>query len=325
MATTWNDLVSQSDIFSELPSYKNGELQDKVSVSVKKPVKDGKFGLSAAKVGNATESKFTASQTFGSYWNTVASLKVQNKPATEFSLKFTDKLLPLEGASLTLKAAGSKTEESLSASVNYSCCSDLDLTVGGTINNPLRLYGFASEETLATKAAKVDFNVLYNVKDDYFVGTKGNIYVPSEDDKKTLFDASFVIAQRNANFEGGMYDKYERTKEKNGEVKSQLKCGAWASVQKGDLLLRAHMDKVINSNKQYKGFSFTSGFVKTNEDGSKLIGQVQIVPDTTVSVGYQKQFGKAKLSFGFARVLAFGKDSSKLKSSAFNFGLDLTH
>lgn len=324
MATTWDDLQSKSDIFNNLPGFnKDGLLEDTVEASLKGKVNNGKYDFKTTKVGDKLETKFSAKEKFTNYWNVETGVKLQSKPYTEFSIKFGEELLPLKGASLTVKEVGSEKEDSVSVEASYQC-EKLDAKLGVKVNNPLRCFGLASEKVLAKNRPNLNVELLYNLKDDYFVGLKANADVPNEGEK-SVYDGAFVVAVRNEDFEGGCYDKYEVVKKKDSdETEAKYKLGAWAAVQKGDLLLRAHVDKKRWSNDLYKGFTFTTGFVKTKECGSKLIGQVQVVPDTTVSLGYETKIGKAKVSLGYARILAFGK-GPKVKTSSFKFGLGLDY
>jgi len=228
------------------------------------------------------------------------------------------------GTSLTLKASGSPQGEHLSASVNYQkdC---VNLNVGGSFKTPIALFGFADEEALEKTRNNLTTDFLVNCCGDYYVGAKIKYELPLENNE-ALYTARGVFGVKTEQFEGGIYDKYEKKDEK-GTILNTAKVGVWATYKHENLLFRSHFAKSFldDANKGYKGITIDTGLVSFNGDGSKCLAQIQIVPNTTLSFGYQKKYGNAQFSFGYAKVLAFAKGSDKTKSSAFRFGISLDH
>lgn len=324
MSVEWNDLVSQSDIFfTLLPLYKGDALQDKIEGNLTTKFDGGKFSFNAATTNGKLATKVSGKECFKSYWGIELAGKLQNKPANEVSVKLGDKLIPLANTSVTVKAAGNNSEETLSAEVKYAD-EDVVGSLGFSVANPLLRFGYAPKEKVDAYRPKLTYSVLANIYEDVFVGLKGNYSVPKKEEKP-LYDLSMIGAIKNNDMEAGLYQKVERKKVKD-ELKFEEKVGLYASVKKENLLVRVQAAHKHNSNQeQYRGFSFTAG-VATKCGCATYVGQVQVAPDTTLSVGWEKKVSKnLKLSLGYAHVVAFGDKSPKQKDNAFSFKLDLTH
>lgn len=325
MSINWNDLVSQSDIFfTVLPLYKGSSLQDKIEGNLTTNFDAGKFAFNVSSTDGKLATKVSGKECFKRYWGIELAGKLQNKPQKELSIKFDDKLLPMENLSLLLKFVGSKVQESFSGELKYQ---DRDVvgSLGLTLRNSLFGFGYASQEILDKVTPKVTYSVLGNIFESLYVGFKGN-YNLAQKDQKSVYDLSFIGAVKTNELEAGIYNKTERKDEK-GDFKLEERVGVYASAKKDNLVLRVQAAHKHNSNDaQYRGFSFTAGVSAKADDGATYVGQVQVSPDTTLSVGFEKQVAKyLKLSVGYAHVVAFGNASPKLKNNAFSFKLDLSH
>jgi len=111
----------------------------------------------------------------------------------------------------------------------------------------------------------------------------------------------------------------------------QTKYGGWAFTEVEDLSGGAQVTYAPAESKgTYKGFAFEAVAGIQRDKDSKLSSKVQVVPDTTVSLGYEQKLSHSishdiKLSFGYTFLLAKTTKETKTKASAFHFGLEISH
>lgn len=331
------DLLSKN--FPGLDKQKN--LQDSLSVKVSSKAQKGvEFESSVGTKGNKkTESEFSAKLDFEDVEGVQLGVKAKNKPAAEVSLKFSDKLIPVKGLSLTAKlgASGNK-EQALTLSGAFK---NGVANVNGSLSYPVtkKLFSFLDDKEgetnpLEEQRAKLSLDLVVKplADKDYYVGASGNVTVPQEKES-TYYDVSVAVGTQNDDLVGALYVKNSVSKgeKKEGEEKVDDKketvVGAVAYTKADDLSLTGHVGlNLSDTNSKYKGVKASLAAGLKRDDDSKLSAKVNIVPDTTVSVGYQQKLNKnVELTFGYAFLLLKGDGEAKTKSSAMNFGLKLSH
>jgi len=122
-----------------------------------------------------------------------------------------------------------------------------------------------------------------------------------------------------------MEEHLSNTKKKK---EHKTKFGGWAFTEVEDLSGGAQVTYSLGESEEtYKGLSFEAVAGIQRDKDSKLSSKVQVIPDTTVSLGYEQKLShEIKLSFGYTFLLAkTSKPETKSKASAFHFGLELSH
>lgn len=315
MAYSWRDLVGKSDTFSNvLPLFnKKGSLEDNYSFKFTAKPKNGKYSLLANHTNGARgRVEFSASETYTNYYNTELGYKINNKPGVELSAKLTDKLVPLEGSSLSLTISSEERQEKASLSFNYAN-NVVNATVGVSIPLPQRVFNLqVQNDDNVVQNKSVSTELVYGFARDYFFGVAGTYKLPNEGEQPK-YDVRALVAQKNTNFEGGVYAR----KSVDKETSSQL--GSYVTVETDNLTLSSNFDYEFNKN-QFRLDNFVS---LPGQNGQRYLLGYQVFPQTSLSFGVEKVLDSTtKISFAYAYVIS--KEES-VKRSAFRVGIELTN
>jgi len=316
--TSWRDLTSKSDIFyNNLPLFnKKGALEDNYSFKLNAKPKNGKYSFSANHTnGERGKVEFSGSETYTKYHDTELGYKINNRPGVELSAKLTESLLTVNGLSLTLNLTAAEKEERASFKLNYAS-RHLSSVFGVSIPLPHRVFNLPVNKEGDEKHNKtVNAEVLYNFdkEHNYFVGVDGTYKLPNEGEEPK-YDVRGVIANRNSDFEGGLYVRRSTGSEKE---KSSI-VGAYSTVKGRDDVTISSNFSVETNKKEFNLDNFASF---KSGDNTYLLG-VQVFPKTTVSFGLERAIDKnTKLSFAYAYVIS---REENIKSNAVRFGVELT-
>jgi len=279
-----------------------------------------------------TEAEFSAKAKFDDLEGVQLGLKAKNKPALEFSLKLTDKLLPVDGLSVTLKdsAAGS-SEQTAGVDINYAN-EVVNGKLGFTYPITKKFVDFlddSDESDLAKQQIKLNTEVVVKPLADrpYYLAGEGSFNVSNEH-KPHLFDAKFGVVYQTDDFFGVVYgaSKKQLAKDKLS-VQYETNVGAAVYTEVDDLSVSGGINYTLGkSDEKYKGVSLKTAASLKRDENSKVSAQVKIIPDTTVSLGYQQKLSNnVEVNFGYAFLLAKASEEEKTKSSAFNFGVEFSH
>jgi len=277
----------------------------------------------------STEADFSAKINLNEIKGLELGFKAKSKPTTEFTAKFDDKIIPVEGASVTIKAvATAPSEQTIGASFGYAN-KYVNLNLGFSYPLSHKLFDFIeSGDALTKQKSKVDVDFVAKPLDqkDIYVGGNAKITLPGDGDE-LLYESKLSFALNNSAFNGGVFVEHKKEIEKEQKtVVHENKFGLWGYTEVDDLSGGAQVAYSPNDGKNaYKGFSFEAVAGIQRDQDSKLSGKVQLIPDTTVSLGFEQKLSKfAKFSFGYSFLLNKSNDS-KAKSSAYLFGLELNH
>jgi len=245
-------------------------------------------------------------------------------PSTEFTAKFDDKIVPVEGASVTIKAAATgPSEQTIGATFGYGN-KFVNLNLGFSYPLAYKLFDFVKEETLDKQKPKVDIDFVTKPLEghDIFFGGNANITLPGEHEE-LLYNSKFSLALNNKTFNGGVFVEHKKELQED-KYSHNTKFGGWAYTEEGNLSGGAQIAySPTDKGKTYKGFSFEAVSALQNSEDSKLSGKVQVIPDTIASLGYEHKLSPAaKIFLGYSFLL--NKPESK-KASAYYFGLELSH
>jgi hypothetical protein len=324
----WKDFTKKySDLASNnFPTLsKTKQVQDTIKFKFSsKAQKDVKFDSSITNYdATTTEADFSSKITLEEVNGVELSFKAKTKPSTEFTVKLGDELIPVPGASLTAKLASAEVEQTLGATIGYAN-QLINLNLGFSLPFRHKLFKFLNEENLTKQQPKADIDfVLKPVEEkDIFVGANASISLPTES-SALAYTSKIALALNNKTFNGGLFVEHKKEKEKE----HQSVFGGWACTEVDDLSGGAQVTySPAESETVYKGIGFEAVAGIQRDNDSKLSSKVQIVPDTTVSLGYEQKLTSAiKLSFGYSFLLAKTTKETKTKASAFAFGLELSH
>jgi len=108
---------------------------------------------------------------------------------------------------------------------------------------------------------------------------------------------------------------------KNEKYEHSSTFGSWVYTEVDDLSGGAQVSfSPQKEEKERFEFELVAGLQR--DSNSKLSSKVTVVPNTTVSLGYeQKLSGATKLSFGYAFLI----NKSGENSSNYSFGLEISH
>jgi len=192
----------------------------------------------------------------------------------------------------------------------------LSSVFGVSIPLPHRVFNLPVNKEGDEKHNKtVNAEVLYNFdkEHNYFVGVDGTYKLPNEGEEPK-YDVRGVIANRNSDFEGGLYVRRSTGSEKE---KSSI-VGAYSTVKGRDDVTISSNFSVETNKKEFNLDNFASF---KSGDNTYLLG-VQVFPKTTVSFGLERAIDKnTKLSFAYAYVIS---REENIKSNAVRFGVELT-
>lgn len=289
--------------------------------------------------GASTEADFNAKINIDEVKGVELGFKAKtkpNEPSAEFSVRADDKIVPLEGASVTVKlVATAPKEQGISASFGF-LNNLVNLNLGYTLPLSHRLFDYleapkGEENVLADQRPKVDLDFVAKPVDghDIFVGGNATLNIAHKEGEELTYSSKIAAGLVNAKFNGGVYVEHKKEKGKGKEVAHEHKTtfGGYAYTQAEDLSGGAKVTYApAEAETAYKGFSVEAVAGLQRDVDSKLSTKIQIVPDTTVSLGYEQNLSKSvKLSFGYSFLLAKQTAESKTKSSAYGFGLEINH
>jgi len=232
-------------------------------------------------------------------------------------------LIPYAGAALELKLSAVERDENISASLKYKTkCINGSFT--GSLPLHTKIFELGSKDNEAKERIKFAFDVVAKPlkNEDLYLGIKAD-YQLVDSNERTNYDVKVVAATKNETFEGGIYAR-KGFCDKKGHLN---KLGAFATTEVNNLVGGSHFSfDIAKSEDENKGFAFETFVGYTSSSSTKYLASFHVVPHSTVSFGVEKQINpNAKISFGFANVVAVGKVAEHLKRTAFNFGLELHH
>jgi len=310
---------------------KSNQVQDTLKFKFSSKAQKGvKFESSVNNFdATTTEADFSSKITLEEVKGLELGFKAKSKPATEFTAKINDEILPVEGASITAKLAATATsEQTIGATFGYAN-QLVNLNVGFSYPIAHRLFDFIdNNDELTKQKTKVDVDFVAKPLEDQdvYVGGNASISLATEQDP-LLYNSKLSVALNNKTFNGGIFVEHKKDKKKDEEAIHKTKFGGWSYAEVDDLSGGAEITYTPSDTKsKYKGFSFEAIAGIKRDNDSKLSSKIQVVPDTTVSLGYEQKLNSAvKLSFGYSFLLSKTTAESKTKASAFAFGLELSH
>jgi len=162
---------------------------------------------------------------------------------------------------------------------------------------------------------------------DIYLGIDSVFEVPLEHEA-FHYDVKALVGTKNDKYEGGVYARKALNRKgfDANDKEEKSKVGIWAHTEVDNTVFGAHANyDLTKQDDQYKGLSFETHASVEIDDKTKIVGSIDILPHTAVSVGYERNLtDKTKFSFGLAYLLSSkGPKVEKLKSVAFTFGLSL--
>lgn len=300
---------------------KANQVQDTVKFKFASKAQEGiKFDASVTNFdATNTEADFSSKLTFDDLKGVEVGFKAKSKPATEFTAKFKEPLLPLEGAALTAKFASAETEQTIGAAVGYSN-QHVNFNLGFAFPLHYQVFKFLNAELGKQTKIEVDAVIKPVETQDIYLG--GNAIVSLAHETAPLtYEVNAAVALNNKTFNGGAFFEHKNEKTKT------TKFGGFAYTEADDLSGGARVSyEPSESESTYKGIGIEAVAGIQRDQDSKLSSKIQLVPDTTASLGYeQKLSDEIKLSFGYSFLLSKTSKETKTKASAFHFGLELSH
>jgi len=323
----WKDFTKKySDLSSNnFPTFsKTNQVQDTVKFKFSSKAQKGiKFDSSATNYdATNTDADFSSKLTFEDLEGVELSVKAKSKPSTEFGVKFYDPLLPIAGASFTAKVASAATEQTLGAIAGY-VNQFVNINLGFALPLHYPIFKFVETGKLG-KQPKIDVDAVVKPLDsqDIYLGGTVSVTLPDSKESPFTYTGKVAAALNNKTFNGGVF--VERKREKD---QPQTKYGGYAYTEADDLSGGAQVTySPSESESAYKGLGFEAVAGIQRDNDSKLSSKIQVIPDTTVSLGYEQKLSKdIKLSFGYSFLLSKTSKETKTKASAFSFGLELSH
>jgi len=323
--TEWKDFFKKYNDLStnNFPSRsKTNQVQDTVKFKFSSKAQRGvKFDSSVTNFdATTTEADFTTKLTFDDLKGLELGFKAKSKPSTEFTAKFDDSVLPLAGASLIAKLSSAATEQTVGATVGY-VNQLVNVNLGFALPLHYPLFKFLDTEKLG-KQTKIDVDAVIKPLDDQDIYLGGNASISLATETVPLtYTSKIAVALNNKTINGGVFVEHKKEKE------HQTTYGGYAYTEVDDLSGGAQLTyNPSESESTYKGFNFEAIAGIQRDNDSKLSSKVQVIPDTTVSLGYEQKLSKEiKLNFGYSFLLSKTTKETKTKASAFNFGLELSH
>jgi len=277
---------------------------------------------------DSTESDFSVKLNLEHLKGVELGFKAKSKPGTEFTAKLDDSLIPLEGSSLTFKAQANAPSEQL-AGVTFGLLNKY-LNLNFSVSLPIthRLFEFLKNEgkDLEEQRTKVELDFVVKPLEDHnvYIGSEVKMQLPKGEDHPFLYTSKVSLGFNNKSTNGGAFVNHEKTHEKGKGQKHETSFGGWLYTEVEDLSGGAKIN--YNPSKKedpYKGFSFEILAGLQKDSDSKLSSKVTVIPQTTVSLGFeQKLSSSTKLSFGYAFLLNKVHDQP---TSSYNFGIEISH
>jgi len=324
----YNDLSSNN--FPSLNKENNLENVLKVKFS-SKAQKGVKLDSSVTnKDSKTTESDFGVKLNFEDIKGVEVGFKAKSKPGTEFSLKLDDSIVPLEGASFTLKSVtNAPSEQTIGGSFGF-INKFLNLNFGVQLPIAKKFFEFLGEEKkLEEQRTKIDVDFVTRPLEDkdIYVGGEVKTQLPKGEAAPFLYTSKFSAALNNKTTNGGVFIQHDKTEEGKEQktIQHATTFGGWAYTEVDDISGGAKVSYTPSkSSEAYKGFSFEVVTGLQRDADSKLSSKVTVIPTTTVSLGLeQKLNASTKLSFGYAFLL--NKAIETAPSSTYSFGLEISH
>ena len=328
----WRDFSKRYNDLStnNFPTLKDGKLQDSIKFKFSSKAQKGvKLDSSVTNTNNtSSDSEFSVKVNFEDLQGVELGLKAKSKPSTEFTLRFDDKLIPLEGASFTLKSvATAPSEQTVGGSFGFSNnLVNLNLAVNVPVSR--RLFSFLKDDqdALSNQRTKVDLDFVARPLEDrdVYVGGEVKTQLPQKENE-LLYTSKVSVALNNKTTNGGVFleHKKELVKVENEDKKvaqHSNSFGTWVYTEVDDLSGGARVSYTPSKSASPFEFELVAGLQRDQD--SKLSSKVTVVPNTTVSLGYeQKLSSNTKLSFGYAFLL----NKSTENSSSYSFGVEISH
>jgi len=252
--------------------------------------------------------------------------KVKSKPSSEISVRVSDKYIPLENSSFTLKSSAvAPSEQYIGGTFGYSN-KHIGLNLGVNIPVSRKLYTFINDEhdVLLQQRIKVDFDFVSRPLEDkdYYLGGEVKTQLP-RDTHELLYSSKFSFGLINKTTNAGVYVDHKKENNTEGKGVHTTTFGTWAYTEVEDLSGGAkvtYTPSKATENGNGLEFELVAGLQR--DQNSKLSSKVTVVPQTTVSLGYEQNISQTtKLSFGYAFLL----NKNHENSSNYSFGVEISH
>jgi len=334
---------------------KTDNLQDNIKFKFSSKAQKGvKLDASVNNIDRKlTESEFAVKLNFDQLQGVELGLKAKSKPYTEFTLKFDDKIIPLEGASFTIKDIASLPNQQTIGGVFGFVNKIFNVNFGVSVPIAHKFFTFLPSPTetkftnkdgkeesitvnpLDDQRTKVDLDFVAKPLDDQdiFVGGEVKTELSKGESSPFLYSSKFSVALNNKTTNGGLSIDHKKTIKKDSkdledknsvpDTQHETSFSAWVVTEVDDLSGGAQVTySPSKSSEQYKGFAFEVVTGLQRDKDSKLSTKIRVIPETTVSLGYEQKLSSfSKLSFGYA----FALSEKATKGSAYSFGLEFSH
>jgi len=278
---------------------------------------------------NKTESEFSAKLNFEDIKGVELGFKAKSKPGTEFSLKLDDSIVPLEGASFTIKSiTNAPSEQTIGGSFGF-VNKFVNLNFGVQVPLTKKFFEFLEEKKLEDQRTKIDFDFVAKPLEDkdIYVGGEVKTQLAKGETAPLLYTSKFSVALNNKTTNGGIFIQHDKTEEGKEQKTYQhaTTFGGWAYTEVDDISGGAKVTYTPSkSSEEYKGFAFEIITGLQRDADSKLSSKITVIPTTTVSLGLEQKLNPStKLSFGYAFLL--NKKVETAPSSTYNFGIEFSH
>jgi len=318
----YNDLSSNN-----FPTSKNGKLQDSIKFKFSSKAQKGLRLDSSVTNTNATttESEFGVKLNFEDLNGVELGYKVKSKPSSELSVRVSDVHIPVKGSSLTLKTTGvAPSEQFVGGTFGFSN-QLVNLNLGVSVPLSRKLYSFINDENdvLKQQRVKVDFDFVSRPLEgkDYYLGGQVNAQLPREG-QELVYTSKVSLGLNNKTTNAGVFLDHKKESKDDKYVHTNT-FGSWVFTQVDDLSGGAKVTYTPSKNTETgKGFDFELAVGLQRDADSKLSSKVTVVPNTTVSLGYEQNISKTtKLSFGYAFLI----NKTNENSSSYSFGVEIAH
>jgi len=318
----YNDLSSNN-----FPTSKNGKLQDTIKFKFSSKAQEGvKLDSSITNTNSSsTDSEFGVKLNFNELKGVEVGYKVKSKPSSELSVKVSDRHIPLENSSFTLKTSAVAPSEQYVGGVFGYSHRFIGLNLGVAIPVSRKLYTFINDEedVLLKQRIKVDFDFVSRPieLEDYYLGGEVKTQLPREN-HELLYTSKFSFGIINKTTNAGVYVDHKKEHDEGKYVHSTT-FGSWAYTEVDDLSGGAKVTYTPSkATEKGNGLEFELVAGLQRDSDSKLSSKVTVVPHTTVSLGYEQKISNfTKLSFGYAFLL----NKNHENSSNYSFGVEISH
>lgn len=269
-----------------------------------------------------TESEFSAKVNLEELKGVEFGLKAKNKPSTELTLRFSDDLIPLKGSSFTLKSVATSPGEQTLGGIFGFKNNLVNLNFGLSFPLKNKFFPFVtSEEDLNKQRTKIDLDFVVQPLENknYFVGSQVNAELARDENDQFLYKSQVFVGMNCSQNNTGLTLTHNKEFE-NNEFKHSTSFGAWFFTEKDSLSGGGKVQYTPSKSEENgKGFEFEIiGGLQRDKD-SKLSSKLTVVPNPTISLGYEQKFSpNTKLSFGYAFLF------NNSNSSAYTFGVDFS-